>query len=142
MTVATARNIETTGTAVARRGPRLAYRRPAPPATVAEVIALLDDAHADLHADDLAAVLMVVLREAEILRRGALPARPRGRLREGRPPLTPVARAALRPIRQALAEVARTPVAGRSPNLVVLGERVAAHAEFVGGLPKGCTPLG
>lgn len=109
--------------------PRLAYRRPAPAATVEDVLALIDAARASLGPEDLAAVLTVVSRETELLRRGALPARPRGRLREGKPALSPAARECLRPIRSALAEVARAPVAGRPPDLVELGERVAAHAQ-------------
>ena len=47
-------------------------------------------------------MLVVVLRETQLMRRGSLPARPRGRLREGRPSLTPAAREFLRPIRLAL----------------------------------------
>ena len=97
----------------------------------------MDVAHAVLGSEDLAAVLVVVLREAEILRRGELPARPRGRLREGRPSLTAAARGYLRPIRVALDEVARATNTGGG-EIAELGERVGAHAELLAALPRGC----
>jgi hypothetical protein len=99
---------------------------------------LMDVAHAALGSEDLAAVLVVVLREAELLRRGSLPARPRGRLREGRPSLTPAAREFLRPIRMALDEVARAAMAGGIDEIAALGERVGAHAELLAALPRSC----
>lgn len=103
----------------ARRGPRTA--------SLDDVLRLIDGARASLGKDDLAAVLVVVGRETELLRRGALPARPRGRLREGRPSLTPAAREHLRPIRIALASVARTPRWEGPDGLAELGSRIERH---------------
>jgi hypothetical protein len=98
----------------------------------------LDLAHAALGSHDLAAVLVVVLRESELMRRGALPARPRGRLREGRPSLTPAGRIFMRPIRMALDDVAREALQAGTAEITALGERIGAHAEFLAALPRGC----
>jgi hypothetical protein len=104
----------------------------------AAVCHLMDVAHAALGSEDLAAVLVVVLRETQLMRRGSLPARPRGRLREGRPSLTPAARAFLRPIRLALDEVARAAMRAGIDEIAALGERVGAHAELLAALPRSC----
>ena len=104
----------------------------------AAVCHLMDLAHAGLGSEDLAAVLVVVLRETQLMRRGSLPARPRGRLREGRPSLTPAAREFLRPIRLVLDEVARGAMDAGDDGITALGERVGAHAEMLAALPRGC----
>jgi len=119
--------------------PRGARRASTPP-SVDDLLGLIDAAHASLGAQDLAAVLGVLARETELLRRGALPARPRGRLREGQPSVSPAARAHLRPIRIALAQVARTPPRMTASDLVALGERVARHAEHVNGMAPDVPP--
>lgn len=103
---------------------------PRPPATATDLQELIAQACRELEPADRAAVLAVLGREADLLRRGALPARPRGRLREGRPPVSPAARTFLRPIRIALAEIARGPEmspAGR----IALGEYLARAADGV-----------
>jgi hypothetical protein len=120
-----------------RRG--LSLTRTAPPrADEGTVRDLMDVAHAALGSGDLAAVLVVVLRDSELMCRGSLPARPRGRLREGRPSLTPAARVFTRPIRLALDEVAREALRTGSHEIVGLGERIRAYAEFLAALPRGC----
>jgi hypothetical protein len=100
-----------------------------PPVSVEDVLAMIDAARAELGPEDAAVVLAVLTRETDLLRRGALPARPRGRLREGQPSVSPAARTHLRPIRIALAEVARTPPGMTPTDLAALGERVARHTE-------------
>jgi hypothetical protein len=124
----------------ARGRPRgLSLARSAPPRADADTVChLMDVAHATLGSEDLAAVLVVVLRETELMRRGSLPARPRGRLREGRPSLTPAARVFLRPIRLTLDDVARDALRAGTDEIVALGERVGAYAEFLAALPRGC----
>ena len=115
----------------------LAGRAPVGP-DEATVCHLMSVAHAALGSEDLAAVLVVVLRETELMRRGSLPARPRGRLREGRPSLTPAARVFLRPIRLALDEVAREAMRAGPDEIAALGDRVGAHTEELAALPRGC----
>ena len=102
--------------------------RATPPGEVteADVAALIAQAAATLDAADMAAVHAVLSRDAELLIRGTLPARPRGRLREGRPPLSPAGRAFLRPIRIGLAEVSRRPGV-TAAELVALGERLRGY---------------
>ena len=118
------------GLALARSGP--------PRADEDTVCHLMDVAHAALGSEDLAAVLVVVLRDSELMARGSVPARPRGRLREGRPSLTPSARVFMRPIRLALDDVTREALRAGSDEIVALGERVRAYAEFLASLPRGC----
>lgn len=110
------------------RGPSLARNEPPRPDT-GTVFCLMEVAHAALGSADLAAVLVVVLRDAELMGRGCLPARPRGRLREGRPSLTPAARVLMRPIRLALDDVAREALRAGTDEIAGLGERVRASAE-------------
>jgi hypothetical protein len=118
------------GLSLARNAPQLADEN--------TVCYLMDVAHAALGSEDLAAVLVVVLRDSELMCRGSLPARPRGRLREGRPSLTPAARVFMRPIRLALDDVAREALRAGTDEIAALGERVRGYAEFLAALPRGC----
>lgn len=134
-----ARRIATPEWGARGRARGLSLARSAPPRADEETVChLMDVAHAALGSEDLAAVLVVVLRDAELMRRGSLPARPRGRLREGRPSLTPAARAFMRPIRLALDDVAREALRAGTDQIAALGERVRAYAEFLAALPRGC----
>lgn len=134
-----ARRIATPEGGVRGRRRRLSLARSAQPRADEDTVChLMDVAHAALGSEDLAAVLVVVLRESELMRRGSLPARPRGRLREGRPSLTPAARLFMRPIRLTLDDVAREALRTGTDRIIALGGRVGAHAEFLASLPRGC----
>jgi hypothetical protein len=110
------------------------------PAVEAGIVTLIDEAQAELAQEEFVAALAVLRRETDLLRGGRIPARPRGRLREGQPELTAHARQHLRPIRLELSRVARyVDVSGGS--LSALGERIADYLDSVMlTRPAGCSP--
>jgi hypothetical protein len=113
--------------------------RPAP-AAEAGIVTLIDEAQAELAPEEFVAALAILRRETDLLRGGRIPARPRGRLREGQPELTAHARQQLRPIRLELSRVARyVDVSGGS--LSSLGERIADYLDSVmPARPAGSSP--
>jgi hypothetical protein len=113
--------------------------RPAP-AVEAGIVTLIEEAQSELAEAEFVAALAILRRETDLLRGGRIPARPRGRLREGQPELTAHARQHLRPIRLELSRVARyIDVSGGS--LSALGERIAEYLDSVmPARPAGSSP--